>query len=180
MKTSRLFYPAALLGASLTLANPAFAQTVTGQIAATMTLTSTCHVNGASGTSNVDFGTVDFGSADTLFSTADGQLISTAGNGFSIQCTPGSSVSLTLLSGVNDADTSGGHEHALKNTTSAHFIPYSLYTDTARSAVLAKNTPLPIVADGTVQTVPLYARAFGADGLVGGTYTDTISVQVNF
>ena len=45
----------------LALVSSAQAATTTGQFTSSMTLSSSCQINGAGGTSGVNFGTLDFG-----------------------------------------------------------------------------------------------------------------------
>lgn len=166
---------AACLG--LVATSPSFAATVTGQVDATITLTSACEVNGANGTTGVEFGTIDFGSQTTLFSQADGELVGGAQSGISIQCSPGQDATLTFLAGINDADA-GAYTRAMAGN--GQFVPYNLYSDSGRQTVLDNGDELTVVADGSVQTIPVYARAFGNDGLAAGTYSDTVQVSLEF
>lgn len=153
------------------------AQTVTGTIDATITLSAACEVNGSTATSNVDFGTLDFGTHSTFFSAAQAQVDGNGSNSISVQCTPGSDATLTIVSGLNDAAVAGG-ERALTN--GSLFVPYDLYSDAGFLNVLSNGSTIDITGDGTVQLVPVYGRAVGVSGLTPGTYTDTISVTLAF
>lgn len=154
----------------------AHAQTVTGTIDATITLTSACEVNGSTATTGVDFGTLDFGSHTTLFTEAAAAMAG-AGSAISIQCSPGSPASLTITGGSYDAQVPGSGR-AMSNGTL--YIPYDIYADAAFANVLANNTPIAVTADGTPQLIALYAQALGNELLVPGTYTDTVSVTLSF
>jgi spore coat protein U-like protein len=159
------------------LQTSADAQTVTGTVDATITLSAACEVNGSTATSGVNFGTLDFGSVSTFFSSADAQVDGNGSGSISVQCSPGSGATLTINSGLHDAAVSGG-SRAL--TDGSQYIPYDIYSDAGFNTVLNNNSTLSITADGTVQTVPIYGRAVGASGLSPGTYTDTISVTLTF
>lgn len=159
------------------LQSPAVAQTVTGTVDATISLTSACEVNGSDATSGVDFGTLDFGSHTTLFSEATTELQSDTGSGISIQCSPGSDASLTVTGGSNDAAVPGSGR-AMSN--GSLFVPYDLYSDAALEATLSNGTSIPVVGDGTVQVIPIYGRALGNALLTPGTYSDTVAVTLSF
>ena len=60
------------------------ATTLTGQLSSTLTLTASCQVNGAVGTTGLSFGTLNFGSQTTLFSSANAQVVSGSKHGISI------------------------------------------------------------------------------------------------
>lgn len=177
MKLRRLDLAIIFAGVAI-LHLPASAQTVTGTIDTTITLTSACEVNGSTATSGVDFGTIDFGSHSTLFSEATSTLDpGGGGGGISIQCSPGSDASLTINSGLNDAAVAGSGR-AMSN--GSLYVPYDIYSDAAFLNVLANGASITVTADGTEQIVPIYGKALGNSGLQAGTYTDTISVTLSF
>ncbi|PZU57611.1 MAG: spore coat protein [Sphingobium sp.] len=153
------------------------AQTVTGTVGSTITLTAACQVNGSTATSGVNFGTLDFGSRSTLFNTATGVVDGNGAGAIAIQCTPGSGATLTVVGGAHDAAITGGNR-ALSNGTK--FVPYDIYRDAGYANVLANGATISVTTDGTVQTIPIYGRAVGTSALVAGTYTDTISLTLTF
>lgn len=167
----------ALGGFVALLSTAALAQSTTGTIASTITLTSACAVNGNVATSGVNFGTLDFGSRSTLFTTADAQVAGTTSAGIAIQCTPGTAVNLRFVSGLHDGAAVGG-TRAMSN--GSLFVPYDLYATAGRTTPLLFATDLPLTATGAVQTLPVYGRAVGIANLAAGTYTDTISVTLTF
>ena len=166
-----------LASAAALCSTAAQAQTVTGTIDATITLVSGCQVNGNTAATAVDFGTIDFGSHTTLFDEALTQLEANGDASISILCSPGSPASLTVTSGLHDGVVAGA-SRAMAN--GSNFVPYDIYSDSARNNLLANNTSISVPADGTVQEVPIYARAEGRPGLVAGIYTDTLSVTLTF
>lgn len=166
-----------LLLAALSPVHIAHAQTVTGTIDASITLVAACEVNGDAATSNVDFGSLDFGSVSTFFTSSDAQVDGNGSGNISVQCSPGSDATITIDSGANDAAVAGGGR-ALAN--GSVYIPYDIYSDAGFSTVLNNGSTLSVTGDGTEQTVPIYGRAVGVAGLSPGTYTDTISVTLTF
>lgn len=167
----------AILGGSVMLASTASAQTVTGTIDATITLTAACEVNGATGTTGVDFGALDFGSNTTLFSEATSQVNGNGSGAVSVQCTPGNDATLTFGAGQHDGSATGG-TRAMSDGT--QFVPYDIYSDAGYATALTSGETMSITADGTVQTVQVYGKAVGGTGLAAGTYTDTIAVTLTF
>lgn len=155
------------------------ATTVTGVINATLTLTTSCLVNGATGTSGLDFGTLSFGTATSLFTEADGQVLGSGGGALTIQCSAGTSPVITVGAGAHDGLSTGG-TRALSDSN-GHFVPYDLYSDTGHSTLVAINgTIAPGLSTGVAQTINLYGKAVGKTGLPAGSYTDVINVSLTF
>jgi spore coat protein U-like protein len=163
----------------LALAGNAQADTTTGQITSSMTLSSSCQVNGAGGTSGVNFGVLDFGSTGSLFTTANGAVLAGGGGALSILCSSGTSPTVTVGAGTNDAGSVGG-TRALADG-SGNFVPYDLYTDVGRSQILAIDGVITLAAStGVAQTVNIYGKAVGKAGLPAGTYSDSVAVELTF
>ena len=155
------------------------ATTVTGVVNATLTLTSSCLVNGATGATGLDFGDLSFGSTTTFFTEADSQVMADAGGALSIQCSAGTSPVITVGAGSHDGLSTGG-TRALSDGNS-NYVPYDLYTDTGYSNLIAIGGVIPLAAStGVAQAVNIYGRAVGKAGLPAGTYTDTINVTLTF
>lgn len=155
------------------------ATTVTGQISSTLILTSSCLVNGTAGTTGLNFGTVNFGTTTSLFTEADGQVLGGGGGALSVQCSSGTSPTITVGAGSHDAQSTGG-TRALYDGV-ANYVPYDFYTDAAHSQILAINGVINLTAStGQTQTVNIYGKAVGKAGLPAGTYTDTVAVQLTF
>ncbi|MDT8893432.1 spore coat U domain-containing protein [Halomonas sp. I1] len=164
----------------LLVSGPAFAQSVTGTIDVSIELTAACEVNESTSTSGVDFGSLDFGSHSTLFVDADAEVLN-GGTAIEVLCSPGVTPSFQISGGANDGD-SGSQNHAMADG-SGNFVPYSIFTDAARTSVLDAGTPhaLSGTADGvTPQTLALYGRAYGQPGLAAGSYSDTLNVELSF
>lgn len=96
-----------LLG--LTLASSAnAATTVTGQITSSLILISSCQVNGAGGSSGLNFGALNFGTANSLFTTATGQVLGGGGGALSILCSSGTTPTVKVRAGSHDGMSPGG------------------------------------------------------------------------
>ncbi|AIC22586.1 spore coat protein [Pseudomonas chlororaphis] len=169
----------ALLGVAMVFS--ANAQTVTGQITLSLTLTSSCQVNGLAGNSGLNFGSLDFGNTSSLFTEADSQVLGGTGpgGGLSILCSSGTSPTVQVRAGNHDGLSNGG-TRALADGNS-NFVPYDLYTDPGHNTLLAIDGVIPLATStGVAQTVNIYGKAKGVAGLPAGTYTDTISVELTF
>ncbi|MFK0037092.1 Csu type fimbrial protein [Pseudomonas monteilii] len=166
-------------GLGLALASPAQAATVTGSITSTLTLTAACQVNGGTATSGLNFGALNFGTVDALFTSANAQVQRSGGGAMSILCSAGAIPVIKVRAGLHDGQSSGG-TRALADGA-GNFVPYDLYTDSGASNLLAIDGTITLpTSTGAAQTVNLYGRAVGKAGLPPGTYTDTISVELSF
>lgn len=153
--------------------------TVTGQISSTLTLTSSCLVNGASGTTGLNFGALNFGTTTSLFTEADAQVLAGGGGALSIQCSASTSPTVKVRAGTNDRQSTGG-TRALFDGVS-HYVPYDFYTDAGHQTILAIDDVINLSASaGAAQTVNLYGKAVGKAGLPAGVYTDTVAVELSF
>ncbi|WP_137806674.1 spore coat U domain-containing protein [Pseudomonas sp. G(2018)] len=167
-----------LLGLTLVFGAQA-ATTVTGQITSSLILTSSCQVNGSGGSTNLNFGALNFGTTDSLFTTASGQVLGGGGGALSILCSSGTTPTVKVRAGAHDGQSAGG-TRALYDGV-ANYVPYDLYTDAGHSQLLAIDDVINLAAStGVAQTVNIYGQAVGKAGLPAGTYTDTISVELTF
>ncbi|MCI4590290.1 spore coat U domain-containing protein [Sphingobium sp. BYY-5] len=178
------FILAALCAAAFSM--PAHAD-ITGTIDATITLTTACRINNAvvpDTTTGVDFGTIDFGTQNSYFTTADAQLVGTVGNGIAIQCSDGIEPTIAFsggsFAGLGSSNTGTTGARAMKHTADANYVTYNLYEDVAGGTAIPVDGTIVLASDGSVQTVPIFGRAFGANSLVTGTYSDVVVVTVSF
>lgn len=169
---------AAGIGTALMLASPAHAD-ITGTVDATITLEAGCIINGqnySDGATGADFGTLDFGTQNTLFTEADGQVLS-GGGAFTIQCSPGITPVLSFGAGENDGLGAGVGLRAMENSsTPGQYVTYNLYSDAGRTTIIPIGGDINLAATGAQQTVNVFGRAFGEAGLTPGAYGDTIVV----
>lgn len=171
----------------------ALAATTTGTINATLTLTTGCLVNGQAATTGVNFGTLDFGTSAATFTTLTAALsgTGTVGNGITVKCTTGQTYNVQLTSSNAAPATVYGTPSAqprylILGSDATRGITYSLYGSTAYTTPIGNNTNL--VNTGTPDPnngdiYPIYGRVTGGNNntaIPAGTYTDTISVAVNY
>ena len=152
---------------------------ITGTIDATITLTTACQINGQvtnNAVTGVDFGTLDFGSQSTLFTTADAQVTNGAA-GIAIQCSNGVPAEIFFQAGQNDTLGNGAGDRAMAHVSvTGQYVSYSLYSNAGRTTVIPVGGSIALASDGTLQTVNVYGRAFGEAGLVPGVYNDVVTV----
>ena len=167
------------------------AVTSSGTIAATLTLTNGCLINGSPSQNGINFGTLDFGTHPATFAMLTTQLAgASGGNSFSVQCTT-SSYTVTVTGNTNSTapgtvvGTPGTPARYLISTTNAaQGVAYSLYSDSGYNNVIANGAALPIASTTAgADNYTLYGRITGGNNsvtVVPGTYTDTINVSVNY
>ncbi|TDF81518.1 spore coat U domain-containing protein [Pseudomonas sp. H9] len=166
-------------GLGLALCTQAQAVSVTGQINASLTLTASCQVNGSSGSSGLNFGALNFGTTEALFTQAAGQVLGGGGGAMSILCSNGVVPVIKVGAGAHDAQSVGG-TRALADGA-GNFVPYDFYTDSGHTQLLAINGTITLpTSTGVAQTVNLYGLAKGKAGLPAGVYTDTVNVELSF
>ncbi|MBH3428039.1 spore coat U domain-containing protein [Pseudomonas alkylphenolica] len=166
-------------GIGLALCTQAQAATVTGQINSTLTLIASCQVNGATGSTGVNFGALNFGTQDALFTQAPAQVRGGGGGAMSILCSSGTVPVVKIGTGAHDSQSAGG-TRALADGA-GNFVPYDFYTDAGHSQLLAINGTITLpTSTGVAQSVNLYGLAKGKAGLPAGVYTDTVNVELSF
>lgn len=171
------------LAALLTLgvSSVAGAVTINGNIDVTLTITTACTVDNGAGAGST-WGTLDFGSHDSLADNIDADVTSTAGSGLTVTCSTGTPVIVRIGAGANDSGTL----RTLAPSSGTYNIPYRLYTDSARSNEIPLNdtTGIPLTSTGIPQSIPIHARILPADQTVlspaAGTYTDTVAATVEW
>lgn len=168
-----------LAALGLALAAQGQAATVTGTINSTLTLTAACQVNGSSASSGLNFGTLNFGTQEALFTTANAQVLGGGSGAMSILCSAGTVPVIRVRAGSHDGQSTGG-SRALADGA-GNFVPYDFYTDAGHTTVLVIDSTITLpTSTGVAQTVNLYGQARGKAGLPAGVYTDTVAVELSF
>ncbi|MDH7639777.1 Csu type fimbrial protein [Sphingomonas oryzagri] len=149
----------------------------TGTIAVSLNVTAACAVNGATSiAANLgQVGALAFADQPGLFGNTDASMVATGGgSGLSILCSPGSSPTLTVGSGANDA---GGLHYM---ASGANKLAYHLYSDSGRTNEIGIGQAISLgTATSTAFNVPIYGRVSSNGAvLAAGAYTDTVQVTV--
>ncbi|WP_430443619.1 MAG: Csu type fimbrial protein [Pseudomonas piscis] len=172
----------ALAGLIFSLAcSSAMAGTLAGQVGVRMVIGAGCSVINGSVSGGVNqWGTLDFGSHSDLTNLVDAQAIGSNGN-IQIKCSTGLTPTLMVDAGLY---ASGSQRFMRSTTTATSTVAYSLYSDSARSALIQANTPVNIAtaATGAAIDIPLYGRVAPTGQTTttpaAGTYTDTLLVTI--
>jgi spore coat protein U domain-containing protein, fimbrial subunit CupE1/2/3/6 len=148
----------------LPLAGTSNASQATSTFNVQMTLAPTCIISSTS--------TLDFGSQGVLAANID-QTTTLA-----VQCT--NTTPYTI--GLNEGTGNGASIAVRKMTSGSNTVNYSLYSDTGRSVVWGNTSSNMVGAtgNGASQTYTVYGRVPSQTTPAAGSYTDTITVTVNY
>lgn len=155
---------------------------ITGTIDVKIVLENGCLINGSnttSSSSSANFGTIDFGTHTTLFDSANTQIVGGAG-GITIQCTNGVGAHLVFKNGLHDGSGSGNGSgtgnKAMRHASdlTKHVTYHLLLSD--NTTTLSSNHSIPLLNDGSLQTIVINGRAYGSTSLPAGVYSDTVTV----
>jgi spore coat protein U-like protein len=179
-----------LMGALVVSAAPAAAQgTLSGTVAATLTLTSSCVISGDTVTSGANFGTLDFGTQPANFTgTLTTQATGGAGGPGQTQivCSPDiEGVGVSVDSGQHAGEGAAVGDGARALAGGPAFVPYDVYSTssfTTAYPVDGSAVSVPIVTAGAAFDLPLFARInkTSVAALPAGTYTDSLAVTITF
>ena len=180
----------ALFGACLTLAAPggAAAQSLSGTLDATMTLTSACAVSGSALTSGLSFGTLDFGSQPATFT---GPIAATPAGGSGgvgatqIVCSPDvGSIAISVSGGDNQGQGSSLGTGARALATGTDYLPYDVFSDSGHTQAFPIDTSVavPIAVPGAPFNLPIYGlvNKTSSAAVQPGTYIDQLLVAISW
>lgn len=153
--------------AALAFATPGFAQTASGTLNVSATVTANCTVS----TSALAFGNVN---------TISGANVDSTG-ALSVSCTNGTG--WTASSGVGSG--TGATFASRRMAAGANLLNYNLYTSNAYTSVWGDGTAstATIVGTGTgsAQNVTIYGRVgLGQTTVPAGSYADTVAVTITY
>ncbi|AZE56086.1 Sigma-fimbriae uncharacterized subunit [Pseudomonas synxantha] len=133
------------------------------------TITPGCLIVG--GGSN--YGALAYGSYSAL---ATGTVTAVLTGGVTLQCTPGVALSMSVNGGLH---SSTGRNLQL-NTGSAR-VAYQLFRDAAFSQSLGISQSVSVsYSDANTISLPIYGRVVLPGNQPGGTYSDTLQVQLSW
>lgn len=176
MQLKRKLLPG-VVGAALVIAlvpGSQAAGVLSGQIGIQLVVGAGCTVeNNAIAEGSNDWGTLDFGTQTTLTNIIDGTV---SGKEYektvSVICSEGMTPTLSLDGGQYGS----GNTRNLSSDGGTTLIPYHLYSNSARSAVINPNTPYSLT--DTSPDIPVYGRILPGDqsttAPAAGTYTDVV------
>lgn len=170
MSPSRFLAGAAALGVAF-IAAPGAAET-TRQFLVTAAIVNGCAItNTAAG----NWGAIDFGTVSGLATgSVDASLLSGSASGLRIECTPGTTVSLT----ADNGDHAASGQRRLAQAGVATAVPYALYANGSATPWTTQAVAIAFPAGATTQAVPLRGRATLPGALPAGRYSDTVRITV--
>lgn len=166
------------------------AQTLSGTLTSSLTLTASCIVVGSPGTtSSINLGTLNFPSQPSTFTgtiTAIPTGGSSGGGATQVLCSPDVSGLSISIDGGNNAGRGTGvgvGTRAMRN--GSVYIPYEVYQDSGRTVAYPVSTTLTgfaIPASGAAINLPIFGQInkTSSTALPAGTYTDTLVVTISF
>ncbi|WP_297199730.1 spore coat protein U domain-containing protein [uncultured Pluralibacter sp.] len=180
MKIITLFTASALL---LAFATGARADSSTGTVGVTLTLTNGCLINNNETGSGINFGTLDFGTQAATFGVLTRQT-----NSFTVKCnTTNYTVKVTGSQNTSKPATTAGitgtaARYLVNTTDTTQGVAYSLFDSSAMSKEIENGTALqPVSSADSTDTYALWGRIQGNSTLVAaGTYTDTVQISVDY
>ena len=157
---------AVITGWGMPLSLPA----VTSQtIQVSATIAAGCLVVGG----GTNYGSLAFGSYSSLSTSTVSVALS---SGVTLQCTPGVTLSMSVNGGLYNA--SGRHMQL--NSGSAQ-VAYQLFQDAALSQSLGISQSVSVAYSNAASiTLPIYGRVQLPGNQPGGTYSDTLQVQLSW
>jgi spore coat protein U-like protein len=169
----RILIPGAVAG-SLLARGAAEAATATTNMTVQMTVAASCTVSAT---------TLDFGTQTLVNIGANIDATST----LTVTCSTGAPYNIAMNAGANDGGTGITARKMLIGGGGTETLNYQIYRDAGRTNVWGFTTGggTPDVVTGTGngagQSVTVYGRVpAGQNGVKIGTYTDTITVTVNY
>lgn len=176
--------PHHLLHASL-LACIALASTAQAEVSGTMgvqlSLETGCIVSGSTDPlGSVNFGTMNFGVAPTLFANNLQAHSALGGNQVQLNCSDGADLNILVGDGENVDD------NVRRMASGGNFVQYRLYTQANGAGVEyeagggALDLSASVPGGGGLFNLPIFGVVAPQSGLVAGTYSDTVTVTLTF
>jgi spore coat protein U-like protein len=168
----RVLFPAMIAGSFLTAGAAEAVSPATTTMPVTLTISASCTVSAA---------TLDFGNNSIIDIASP---IDASAN-LTVTCTNDAPYNIALDAGLHDG-SSGINSRKLQIGVTSDQISYQLYRDSNHTQVwgfTTSGTPDVLSSTGTgdAQTIPVYGRVAGSQTNPKiGTYTDTITVNVNY
>jgi spore coat protein U-like protein len=143
------------------------------QVSATIVKGCTIAATGAGQWGSIDFGTVN-GMAQ---GTTDASLISTAGAGIQLECTPGTTISVSADNGTHASN--GVRRLGLNGGTTAT-VSYQLFADGSTTPWTTQALSIAFPVGTSKRSLPVLGRATFARPMTAGAYSDTVRVTITW
>lgn len=143
--------------ASLTGIPTTYAATTTADFTVTATVLNTCSATAT----NLAFGTYANVTIDATSTV-------------SVTCTSGGTYTVGLSNGANYSAPNR------RMTNGSAFLNFELYSDAGRTVVWNDTATVAGTGSGSAQDLTVYGRLPGTQGLIAGSYTETITATVTY
>lgn len=165
-QTARGVFAALGMVSLFTGSNAALAATATDTMGVSATVVSACILDA----SDLAFGNYDPTSASAVDATTTVQVTCTTGTSFTV--------------GLNAGLASGATVTTRKLQNGANLLAYQLYSNAGRTTnwgnTPGTDTPAATVATTTPTTLTVYGRLAALQNVPAGSYSDTVTVTVNY
>jgi spore coat protein U-like protein len=170
------------MGAAVALIAGSAAQaSVSGSMGVQLQLENGCIVSGSTDPlSAVDFGTMDFGAAPTIFTENLHAQAMISGSTVQLECSAGAALNILVGSGQN---ASGG---VRRMAAGGNFVQYRLFTQPNGGGVEysvgggALNLSATVPGAGGTFDLPVHGVVAPQAGLAAGNYSDLVSITLTF
>lgn len=124
------------------------------------------------------WGTIDFGTRSGMAQgTVDAALVSAAGAGIQLECTPGTTISVSADTGLHAA--SGARRLGLNGGSTAT-VAYQLFADGSSTPWTTQALSIDFPVGTSKRTLPVVGRATLSRPMAAGSYSDTVRVTITW
>lgn len=122
-------------------------------------------------------GALNFGHIYHLNTVTD--ITSAPGAGtIQLRCTPGVTARVTMDAGLHGSSAA---DRRMQHANNSNYLAYQLYTNPARNIVWDSATGQSLIFNSdTIEALTVFGRLPVQSGILPGTYTDTITVTINW
>jgi spore coat protein U-like protein len=166
----------------------ASAQQITGTLAADLTLTRACVINGSGTVVGVNFGLLSFGTQPATFVGPLTAQANTSGSATQVLCSADvTAINVIVGSGLHAGQGAavGDGPRALRLGATASYVPYEVYATAGFASpypTTSTGVSVNISPVGAPFALPIYGRInkTSPNALAAGQYVDTLTVTVEF
>lgn len=161
----------------ITPAHAQLTQADTGTLDVRLVVEEACEVAWPGSTIGGGDAELDFGTTTRLDTAIDREIGTGGSSGIEVRCNSGTTYAVAFDAGQNASGNIA--DRAMRGAVNtSQLIPYQLYSDAARTDILATLT---LTGNGAYQPIPVYGRVPPLSPTPpADTYTDAVTVTVSF
>ncbi|XAH23341.1 spore coat protein U domain-containing protein [Xylophilus sp. GW821-FHT01B05] len=188
-RAGRLWRSACGAGLLAVLCTSGHAQSsLAGNVQSTITLTKSCLVVNATGSTGIALGTLDFGTRPATFTgQVTASLTGGVGGGGTaqVQCsTDVTAITISIDAGLHAGQGTGIGVGARAMANTGSYVPYDVFQNSGNSIAYPANTPVnyTVPTPGAAFSLPIYGlvNKTSTTALTPGIYNDTLLVTLTF